>query len=341
MLLCKKCDVYVGFDGANVAKIPEDVPREKLNDICWICRRTRVEVLADPYGRSTEVTNYVDKAMFEAEPIEERAMKAPRAYLLSATPDPLGAVAAMMMMYEGRVIRDLQMINDGERKHYFAQCFKTALDTPLEAIDFHFMIEGVTRAHTHQEVRQRTAVFAQESMRFAVKESVPVRPGPILSQDKRMLNAYWEAIDKVTEVYQTLIANGIPGEEARGLLPHDTLTRLHHKVNLRSLKQELGKRTCTQAQFDWRLWAATVRAAIAGYNSWYRGTNGELVNASWQWELIADSNIFRPICFNAGKCMFQASMDRGCTIRERVEAGKFAEISDTEWALDPTAAWVK
>jgi hypothetical protein len=110
MLLCKKCDVYVGFDGANVAKIPEDVPREKLNDICWICRRTRVEVLADPYGRSTEVTNYVDKAMFEAEPIEERAMKAPRAYLLSATPDPLGAVAAMMMMYEGRVIRDLQVI---------------------------------------------------------------------------------------------------------------------------------------------------------------------------------------------------------------------------------------
>jgi flavin-dependent thymidylate synthase len=346
MLLCKKCDVFVGFDGANVAKIPDDVPREKLNDICWICRRTRAEVFADPYGRdqpepSTEVTNYVDKAMFEAEPIEERAMKAPRAYLLSATPDPLGAVAAMMMMYEGRVITDLQVITNAERKHYFEQCFKTALDTPLEAIDFHFMIEGVTRAHTHQEVRQRTAVFAQESMRFAVKESVPVRPGPILSQDKRMLNAYWEAIDKVTEVYQTLIANGIPGEEARGLLPHDTLTRLHHKVNLRSLKQELGKRTCTQAQFDWRLWAATVRAAIAGYTSWYRGTNGELQNASWQWELIADSNIFRPICFNAGKCMFQASMDRGCTIRERVEAGKFSEISDIEWALDPTAAWVK
>jgi hypothetical protein len=51
MLLCKKCDVFVGFDGANVAKIPDDVPREKLNDICWICRRTRAEVFADPYGR--------------------------------------------------------------------------------------------------------------------------------------------------------------------------------------------------------------------------------------------------------------------------------------------------
>jgi thymidylate synthase ThyX len=54
-----------------------------------------------------------------------------------------------------------------------------ALKAPLEAIDFHFMVEGVTRAHTHQEVRQRTAVFAQESMRFAVKDKIVARPGPI------------------------------------------------------------------------------------------------------------------------------------------------------------------
>jgi thymidylate synthase ThyX len=77
------------------------------------------------------------------------------------------------------VIRDLAEITDDERRHYFDECFKTTLKAPLEFIDFHLMVEGVTRAHTHQEVRQRTAVFAQESMRFAVKDKIVARPGPI------------------------------------------------------------------------------------------------------------------------------------------------------------------
>jgi flavin-dependent thymidylate synthase len=297
----------------------------------------------DPPAPSTEVSTYVDKAMFEAEEIDEDALLAPRVYLLSATPDPLGAVAAMMMMYEGRVVRDLAEITDDERRHYFDQCFLTALDTPLEAIDFHFMIEGVTRSHTHQEVRQRTAVFAQESMRFAVKEKIAARPGPI-TKDNPAAYARWQAgIATIHELYLAQIADGIPAEEARGLLPHDTLTRLHHKVNLRSLKQELGKRTCTQAQFDWRLWAAAVRSAIHNHKNgsyWSAEFSAPQVN-DWQFRYIADSDIFRPICFQTGKCMFRASMDRGCTIRARVDAGEFDKIDDREWAMDPTAGWVK
>lgn len=277
---------------------------------------------------SRELSTYVDKAMFEAEEIDEDALAAPKVHLLSATPDPLGAVAAMMMMYEGRVIRDLAEITDDERRHYFAQCFKTALDTPLEAVDFHFLVEGVTRAHTHQEVRQRTAVFAQESMRFAVKEKIAARPGPLISSDPAARKRWEQAVERIHEDYLALIAAGVPAEEARGLLPHDTLTRLHHKVNLRSLKQELGKRLCTQAQFDWRLWAASLRLAL-------------VESDSWQLRHIAESPIFQPICFQTGKCMFQASMDRGCTIRERVERGAFDEIRTEEWAADPTAGWTR
>jgi hypothetical protein len=39
--------------------------------------------------------------------------------------------------------------------------------------------------------------------------------------------------------------------------------------------------------------------------------------------------------------MFKASMDRGCTIRSRVDAGQFDQIAVEEWAADPTAAWVR
>lgn len=304
---------------------------------------------------STDVSTFVDKAMFEAEDIPSDALEAPRVYLLSATPDPLGAVAAMSMMYEGRVITDLSVITDDERRHYFDECFKTTLKAPLEAIDLHFMVEGVTRSHTHQEVRQRTAVFAQESMRFAVKDNLreSVRPGTIIKGDRIKREKYFEAIDKIGEVYHWLIANGVPAEEARGILPHDTLTRLHHKVNLRNLMDELGKRLCTQAQFEWRFWAAGVRNAIAEYTGpiYHRtakglagqdeGGDSTRWHSRWQFQYIAESQLFVPICFNSGQCMFKATMDRGCTIRERVERGAFDEISPAEWVADNTAAWVK
>jgi flavin-dependent thymidylate synthase len=319
-----------------------DVRHDRVSDTYKFTYKPHEDDPEEITPTSTDVSTYVDRAMFTAEEMDADALAAPRVFLLSATPDPLGAVAAMSMMYEGRVIRDLAEITDDERRHYYDECFKTTLKAPLEAIDFHFMVEGVTRAHTHQEVRQRTAVFAQESMRFAVKEKIAARPGPLISQDAEAKKTWEKGVEFIHQLYLTLIAQGIPAEEARGLLPHDTLTRLHHKVNLKNLMDELGKRTCTQAQFDWKMWAAGVKAAIHNYKGHEHGDpeRGYCKNG-WQFEYIAASPIFHPICFNTGHCMFKAQMDRGCTIRERVERGAFDEIRPEEWAADPRAAWVR
>jgi flavin-dependent thymidylate synthase len=296
-----------------------------------------------------EIQRYVDKAMFEAEKVEEEALERPRVYLLSATPDPLGAVAAFSMMYEGRVVRDLAEITDDERRHYFDECFKTALRTPLEAIDLHFMVEGMTRATFDQMRTQRTAVFAAESLRFAVKEEIVNRPGPMI-KGLRHREKVWEgAIQSIHEAYLALIADGVPAEDARGLLPMNVLTRAHYKTNLRNLEAEIGKRLCTQAQFEWRLLHADLRREIREYD---RGVyqHPEMLLASevyggtlsrWQFEYIAESPMFQPICFQKGACMFKASMDRGCTIRERVDRGEFDKIRTEEWLMDPTAAWVR
>ena len=285
-----------------------------------------------------ELSTYVDGAMFTAEEVEERALERPRVYLLSATPDPLGAVAAMSMMYEGRVIRDLAEVTDDERRHYFDEVFKTTLKAPLEAIDLHFMVEGLTRATWDQMVRQRTAVFAGESLRFAVKESLPVRPGPSV-QTRRQRVAHEKAVIRLHEAYLALIADGVSQEDARGLLPLNILTRGHWKTNLRNLESEIGKRLCTQAQFEWRVLHADLRRAIREHQE----SSGPYqdADARWQWRYIADSPMFQPICFNTGKCMFKAAMDRGCTIRSRVEAGEFDKIDPREWATDPEAAYVR
>lgn len=270
---------------------------------------------------------WADEAMYESEEIIFTDY--PRVFLASATPDPLGAIAAFCMMYEGRIVDDLEDVTNKERVHYWKQANSTHLKAPLETVDLHFFLEGVTRSFTHQMVRQRTAVYAQESLRFAVKPDLrkAVRPGPSIKGDKFRQSIYYKAIEEVQKAYLALIEDGVPQEDARGLLPHDTLTRLHYKTNLRNLMDHIGNRLCTQAQFEWRYVGAGIREAI-------RKREPE----NWQWELIADSAGFAPVCYALGHCPFTATFDRHCEIRDRVQAGEFDKIKTEEWLADPTAA---
>lgn len=307
-----------------------------------------------------EIQKWADKAMFEAEEMPKDAQGVrPKAYLLSATPDPLGAIAAMCCIYEGKVVRDLADVTDEQRRHYWEQVKKTHLKAPLEAVDLHFMVEGVTRSFTHQMVRQRTAVFAQESLRFAVKENmadeVPLPPSLLQSFEemaaadaagepatqKELAQDVWRhAVSDAEEAYNVLINMGVPAEDARGLLPHSVTTRLHYKTNLRNLLDHAGNRLCTQAQFEWRYALAEMVKAIREHvpaDHW-DGARGEHRNHSWQFNLIADDGLFKPVCYALGHCPFTATFDRDCTIRERVQRGAFDEINDREWLVDPAAA---
>jgi flavin-dependent thymidylate synthase len=298
---------------------------------------------------SQEIQKYADAAMFDAEPM--RGRDGPEVFLISATPNPLGAIAAACRMYEGKVTRNLSEINYEEMLHYWEQVQKTHLKAPLEFVDLHFLVEGVTRAFTHQMVRQRTAVYAQESMRFAVKDEIAARPGPSIAGDRKARELWEHHMEKTWETYNAMIANGVPAEDARGVLPHDTLTRLHYKTNLRNLLEHAGNRLCTQAQFEWRsVFIEIVKAIedhvsvsidltapVAGDNE---GFGAPSVSNAWQWQHIAESQVFKPVCFSLGHCPFNADFDRGCTIRPRVEEGKFDEIDPREYMSDPKAAWV-
>lgn len=125
-----------------------------------------------------EIQKWSDPAMFAAEPID--VSKGPQVTLLSCNSDPLGTIAAAALMYEGKSVGTLAEITDQQRFYYLEQVQKNVLEAPLEFVNFHFIISGVTRGFTHQMVRQRTATYAQESTRFAVKETVPVGYPPSL-----------------------------------------------------------------------------------------------------------------------------------------------------------------
>jgi flavin-dependent thymidylate synthase len=302
-------------------------------------------------SKGTDIQKWADEAMFAAEPMEknERGEVRPKVTLLWATPDPLGAISAACRMYEGKVTRSLSEVTDDERHHYWEQVKKTHLKAPLEFVKLHFFIEGVTRAFTHQMVRQRTAVYAQESLRFAVKEDladeVPLPPS--IRPDTLEAQVWREGIEAVDHAYSYLVANGVPAEDARGLLPHSVTTRLNYCTDLRALLDHAGNRLCTQAQFEWRYVFAEIVKAIRTHRPEVAmdlkpnvegSSRGGAVGGGWQFELIADDGLFKPVCYRLGHCPFTADFDRKCVIRERVQEGKWDWIDDKEWLLDPTAA---
>lgn len=59
-LVCKKCDVYVGFGGAGVIKKPENKTVEWLATHCWCCGRSVSEVERDPHGREMNMSFRAD-----------------------------------------------------------------------------------------------------------------------------------------------------------------------------------------------------------------------------------------------------------------------------------------
>jgi flavin-dependent thymidylate synthase len=292
---------------------------------------------------SGEIVRWGDAAQYEAAPIkkDELGRITPQVHLLWATPDPLGAIAAVCRQYKGIPTYDLSDITDEERREYWQESFKSHLRAPHEFVQFHFQVEAVTRSFTHQAVRQRTATFGQESLRFAVKDNLAqeVALPPSIVDGSNAASVWESCIKDIETAYNALVNSGIPAEDARGLLPHATTTRLHWRTNLNDLLHHAGNRLCTQAQFEWRFVMIGVMNAIKNFSPLIpapreRDVCGELYEpAGWQFELIGTpwAKTFAPICYHTGKCEFRAIFDRPCSIRDRVDAFAANSIPSSQW----------
>jgi flavin-dependent thymidylate synthase len=120
-----------------------------------------------------------------------------------------------------------------------------------EFVDFTFGIEGVTRAFTHQLVRTRTASYAQQAMRVVdMGDFGALIPGSVNSSSFN--HALWdEAVWHIKRAYNELVRNGVPAQDARGLLPTNILTNIIMKVNLRTFADLVGKRDNLRAQGEY------------------------------------------------------------------------------------------
>jgi flavin-dependent thymidylate synthase len=260
-----------------------------------------------------DISKWADEAMFQATPLaEEGEPVKPTVTVVTMTDNPLRVMAAVNEMYKGRPCLPSD-IDQAKALAFAEDCLKSKIAAPLEWVQVALLIEGVSRDFTHQMVRQRTATYAQESMRFAVKDNaaneVPEPPSIAKLDDDDPLYRIWhDHVARTGWVYNALIHGGIPAEDARKGLLIGTATRLHYRTNLRDLIDHSGMRLCSQAQAEWKEVWREIAKAIMNY--------GPFLD---RWQQKAIVKMFRPICYQTGKCEFMGEFDRWCVIRERVE----------------------
>lgn len=116
----------------------------------------------------------------------------------------------------------------------------------FEHVSFTFHISGISRACSHQLVRFRLASFTQRSQRYTVGSDYVL---PALGDMQHRAEAY---LDRGQELYQEMLSQGIPAEDARFILPNATVTELYMTMNARELIHACELRLCNRAQWEIR-----------------------------------------------------------------------------------------
>lgn len=132
-----------------------------------------------------------------------------------------------------------------------------------EFLHYNFLIEGVSRAFTHQLVRSRQFSYAQQTMRvldvsdgpgwtYSVGPSVsgPKDPNQTAASLRQAL--YKEIMQDISKAYKELLDAGASIEDARGVLPTNIQTNIMMSGNLRNFCDLIKKRSSSRTQGEYR-----------------------------------------------------------------------------------------
>lgn len=174
--------------------------------------------------------------------------------LLSYTPN---AVDLLLFSKSTRLTLSPQLMDEiagwsAEKKLEELKYMANTIPSSWEMVDYVFLMEGVSRAYTHQQVRTRTGAYAQQSMRVLdMGEFDFVWPDRIAKNSAAMTAAQL-ALDRIKASYRALVAYGIQPEDARSILPTNISTNIICKFNLRTLAELAQSRTGGRTQGEYQ-----------------------------------------------------------------------------------------
>ncbi|MBN2395122.1 MAG: FAD-dependent thymidylate synthase [Candidatus Atribacteria bacterium] len=175
--------------------------------------------------------------------------------LIQYTPDPEKTVAeAARLCYSSKSIQEISDDLDQEKqKELIDKIMRLGHYSVLEHVCFTFAIEEISRITSHQLVRHRIASFSQRSQRYVKvrKEKLYVVPKTI-QENSLLLSKFKELSDQSFNLYQEMLRQEIPAEDARYILPQAVTTSIFFTANARELIHFFRLRCCTRAQWEIR-----------------------------------------------------------------------------------------
>lgn len=139
-----------------------------------------------------------------------------------------------------------------EKKNAELDYMANTIPSSWEMVDYVFLVEGVSRAYTHQQVRTRAGSYAQQTMRVLdMGEFDYVYPQAVEDwpEAKAEVN---RVLKEIKFVYRALTSNGLAAEDARGILPTNIATNIICKFNLRTLAELARSRTGGRTQGEYQ-----------------------------------------------------------------------------------------
>ncbi len=168
----------------------------------------------------------------------------------------------------------------------------------IEHIVFTFAVSGVTRTLSHQLVRHRAGVaFDQQSQRYLnYKRPSYMVPGSLTDAPAEIRDRFTAEMDDSLAFYGEMLEAGIPGEDARFVMPNATRTNLIMTTNLRALIHMSGLRLCTMAQWEIRRLFQLIRHEVFSVSPFL-------------------GSFLAPKCVPLGYCDEDRNRDEHCPIR--------------------------
>lgn len=183
--------------------------------------------------------------------------------LLSYTQQPEQKVAAAARLCYSPAGADelLDKIDKRETENFIAKLISMGHLSPFEHISFTFAIEGVSRVLSHQMVRHRIASYSQKSQRYVSEHNFKYITPPSIKKNPEAERLYNEKMQLIAQAYSDL-ADMVPKEDARYILPSSCETKFVATYNARSLINFFQHRCCRRAQWEIRSLADEMLALV-------------------------------------------------------------------------------
>lgn len=155
-----------------------------------------------------------------------------------------------------------------EKKLAELRYMASTIPSSWEFCSYVFLVEGVSRAYTHQQVRTRAGSYAQQTMRVLDMGSFDY-VWPLREITERARQRIEFILSGISNTYRLLVDDeGLAPEDARGILPTNIATNIVCKFNLRTMAELARSRTGGRTQGEYQSVVNAMIDAVLAVHPW-------------------------------------------------------------------------